>query len=434
MSTRELRDILPMVFWLAASLFASGAAAEDWPYWRGLTRNGITSENSGWEAGAWPPKKKLWQVNVGQGSTSPIVIGNRLYTVGWKDDRDEVQCLSVATGKQVWRQSYTCPLYGRVSTGDQGIYSGMCSTAEFDPETAYLYTLSIDGDLNCWDSKKEGRRVWGMNLYDKYNAPMRARVKRSGRRDYGYTSSPIVVGNTLIVEVGASAGNLIAFDKHSGKEEWASQVNDSAGHNGGPVPITVDKVPCLAVHNFEGLLVVRLDQGHEGKTVATHAWRTEFANNIATPAVHGNSVVLTSAYDHYKIARLDITLSGARMVWEQEQASKVCSPLILDGHVYWAWRKLHCLDFKTGEQKWSGGRFGDPGSCIATSDKRLIIWANRGDLVLAETAKRSASQYKELAARKNLLRRDAWPHVVLSNGRLFCKDRDGNLICLALGG
>ena len=66
------------------------------------------------------------------------------------------------------------------------------------------------------------------------------------------------------------------------------------------------------------------------------------------------------------------------------------------------------------------------------ADDRLIVWANRGDLILTETARRSPDKYRQLAAKTGLFRTDAWPHVVLAGGLLYCKDRDGNLICLRL--
>ena len=113
-------------------------------------------------------------------------------------------------------------------------------------------------------------------------------------------------------------------------------------------------------------------------------------------------------------------------------ASGVCSPIIHKGCVYWAWRGVHCLDFATGKELWTGGKVGSPGSCILPGDDRIIVWADNGDLSLAEAAQRSPKQYRELAKRRRIFRRDAWPHVVLSCGRLFCKDRDGNLACFEL--
>ena len=62
------------------------------------------------------------------------------------------------------------------------------------------------------------------------------------------------------------------------------------------------------------------------------------------------------------------------------------------------------------------------------------MWGGRGQLTLVETAGKSADQYKPLASLEKVFNDDVWPHVVLANGRLYCKDRDGNLACFALGG
>ena len=407
-------------------------SAADFPHWRGPDRNGVVSEASGWDSQAWP-LKEVWRSQVGEGSSSPVVAGNRVYTLGWRDQQDVLTCLDLPTGKVLWTTNYRCPRYGRRATGDQGLYGGPSSTPEFDPQTGWLYTLSTDGDLCCWDTTRQGRRVWELNLYERYSPPQRPRVGRSGLRDYGYTSSPLVLNEQLIVEVGGEAGTLIAFDKKSGKQLWASQAQDPAGHTAGPVPISVQGVPCVTVHHFNGLLVARLDKGHEGQTVASYPWQTSFANNIATPAVHDDSVVLTSSYNHHQIARLRVTLDGITPVWEQDFASKVCSPVIHQGHVYWAWQEVHCLDFETGKLQWRGGRVGDPGSCLATADDRLIVWGNRGDLLLVESATRSPRAFQRLAAVERIGRTDAWPHVVLSGGYLLCKDRGGNLVCLQTG-
>lgn len=133
---------------LMASSLASVARAEDWPHWRGLNRDDVSSESSGWDGKEWR-LKQLWKTNVGQGSTTPIVVAGRLYCVGWLKGHDRLQCLDLTTGKSLWTKTYECPLYGRNSEGDKGIYAGVCSTPEFDADTGNLYTLSIDGDLNA---------------------------------------------------------------------------------------------------------------------------------------------------------------------------------------------------------------------------------------------------------------------------------------------
>ena len=413
-------------------ILVSMAPAEEWPHWRGAQRSGIVREDSGWKAGKWPVAAALWGKNVGKGGTSTLVAGGRLYSMGYAEGKDTVYCLDATTGKEVWSVQYDCPQYGRFKTGDEGLYSGPSSTPEFDAETGYLNTLSTDGDLNCWDTKDKGRKVWRRNLYDQFDVQQRPKIGRQGLRDYGYTSSPLVQGDALLVEVGSKAGNLVAFARKTGKQLWTSENKDMAGHNAGPVPISVEGVPCVATLTLRHLLVTRLDPGHEGKTVAEYPWETDFANNIASPAVHENSVLITSAYNHGAICKLKIALTGATKVWETPHPSKICTPVIHKGHVYWSWRTLQCLDWETGKLQWEGGKFGDAGSCIVTADGRLIVWGGSGKLALVDTADHSPKSYHELASQDGLAATDVWPHVVLSGGRLYLKDWHGNIKCYSL--
>jgi outer membrane protein assembly factor BamB len=412
---------------------ATVTCGDDWPQWRGPHHNDVVAESSRWTGDAWPPGEAIWSSNVDSGGSGPIVIGDRLYTMGWKEDQDHIYCIDALNGRAIWKQSYRCPQYGRHSEGDKGLYSGPSSCPSFDTETGFLYTLSTDGDLNCWDTGNKGKRVWTVNFYDTYNVPQRAKVGRRLLRDYGYTTAPLIYRDTIIAEVGDDEGNLMAFSKRTGRRIWTSESKDPAGHTGGIVPMVVDGLPCVAVLTIRNLLVVRLDERHQGETVAEFPWVTDFANNVSTPTVLDNSVVLTSEYNQYAITRIDVTLSGAKQIWKQPYASGLCPPVIYHGHVYWCWRGVYCLNFNTGKPIWRGGRgFGDAASCIVTSDGRLIIWGRRGDLALVDTADHSPKKYTELARKKGILKNDVWPHIVLSGGRLYCKDRDGNIKCFAL--
>jgi outer membrane protein assembly factor BamB len=420
------------VIGLAAGCMPAGSRAADWPHWRGPDRNDITPEASGWSEGAWPLGEPAWTRSVGHGGTSPIVVQDRLYTMGWEKDSDHVWCLEAGTGQEIWRQRYPCPKYGRYHKGDENWYHGPSSTPAYDLDTGFLYTLSIDGDLNCWYARGDGGRFWTINLYDEYGVGRRPDVP-GGLRDYGYTTSPLIYGDWVIVEVGDDEGSLMAFDKSTGRRQWTSECNDPAGHTGGLVPLTVEGLPCVAVLTLHRLLVVRLDAGHEGETLATYDWQTSTANNIATPAVAADCVVLSSGYNMSKTARLRIASNGVSKLWEARYFSKVCSPVIYNGHVYIAWQKLRCLDYATGELRWEGGAFGDDGSCLVTGDGRLIVFGNRR-VALVETADRSPGFYAELWVRNKVGSSPCWPHVVLAGGRLYVKDSAGSLFCFPLGG
>jgi outer membrane protein assembly factor BamB len=395
---------------------------QDWPHWRGPDRNGVVAEPSGWGGAGWPLRPSSWTAHVGEGSTSPLVVGGRVFALGWAGERDTLRCLDAATGRERWATSYPCPPRGRRHMGDENYYSGPIATPEFDPATGFLYTLSLDGDLQCWDTRENGRKVWGLNLYDSFGVERRPHVGAE-QRDYGYITAPLAHGDSLLVQVGAADGNLMAFSKTTGKRLWTSENKDPAGHTGGMSPITVEGVPCLAVLTLKNLVVMRLDGG---RTVATHPWTTDFGNNIATPAVHGDSVLITSEYNHKAIRRLRVTLKGAETVWEKPFSSKACSPVVYKNHVYFAWKRLRCLDFETGEQRWEGGNFGDAGSLIVAGDGKIIAWGGQGRLSLVEA---SPEAYTELAAAARIFSAPVWPHVVLAGGRIYCKDRDGNLSC-----
>ena len=299
--------------------------------------------------------------------------------------------------------------------------------------------MSVDGELICWDvrSQPDGeadRIAWQRNLYDDFGAPQRDRIGRSGRRDYGYTTAPLLHAAWVLVEVGSPQGNLMAFDKRTGRQLWSSQSKDQAGHTGGLAPLTVEGLPCAAVWTLRHLLVVRLDPGHEGETLGQFPWETEYAQHIATPAVHENKIVITSGYNHESVCLLEAKRDGLHKRWEQRAASLVCSPVIHRGYVYWVHQEPVCLELATGRVVWKGPRqFGDAGSCLITSDDRLIMFTDRGRITLAETAMRSPRTYRELSRTDSLFQTEVWPHVVLAGRRLIVKDRDGRLACFRWG-
>ena len=417
---------------MALTLTSLPCRAADWPHFRGPARTGIVTESSGFEAGRWPLQAPLWRADVGAGGCSPIAFAGRIYAFGWSNGHDTLQALDARSGAVIWRAGYECPNYSRHHASDEGCYQGPSSTPALDPDTGLIYTLSIDGDLTCFDSA-EGRHVWGLDIMDTYAIPRRPDTLPGRKHDYGYTSSPLVLGECVIVEVGAADGNLMAFDKRTGQRRWTSQCSDPAGHTAGPVPMTVAGIPCIAVVTHSNLLICRTDAGHEGETLALYPWQTHFANNIVSPAVAGDSVVLTSGYNISKTVRVRISPGNAELVWEAKQYSKVCTPIIDKGRVYFAWRALHCLDYETGAEVWSGGSYGDDASCVLTSDERLIVFGNKR-LALVDSAERSPAQYRELAATERLVQGYSWPHATLADGLLIVKDVGGTLLCFDAGG
>lgn len=398
----------------------------DWLHWRGPHQNGILTDTC-----SDLPSREAWHIEAGAGGSTPLVVKETAYVIGWAKGRDTLCALSTSDGHVLWQQSYASPRWARFAKGDQSLYSGTTASPAYDAETRLLFTLGVDGDLHAWDTTKQGEQHWHLNLYDQFKMGQRPKPTRTGHRDYGFTTAPLIYENTLIVEVGSETdGNLMGFDKRTGKRLWTSRNRDLAGHTGGPVFLRVEGVPCVAVLTLYGLHVARLDGGHEGETVATYEWKTDYANSIASPAVSGASVLITSAYNNKAMHRVDISLAnGATKKWEQRVASKICTPLIHEGFVYWVSGQRVCLNFATGEKLWAEGSYGDAGSMILAKDT-LLGFADKGTLFLADADPRTGQQVRK--EQRGYFRTEVWPHLVLSDGRLLLKDRAGLLRCFDL--
>jgi hypothetical protein len=401
----------------------------DWPHWRGPNRDGTTPEDSGFSTGAWPPKAPLWAKRLkGTGETSPIVAGGRLYTMAYGQGQDRVYCLHAVTGQEIWQRSYPCRERGRHAVGDQTLYQvGPLATPEHDAGTGYLYTLGADGDLNCWDTRRSGARVWGVNLYDRFGAGRRPATSGC-RRDYGFITSPLVQGAWVIVQVGAKDGNLMAFDKLTGGSPvgtpvWRSANVDPAGHAGGMVPMVVEGIPCVASFTLHRLLVVRVDPKHEGETVATYPFEPACGSTIVTPTVWGDKVGL-STHQAPADDLVKVTLKGATRVGEYPH-SEVGVPVQSGSRVYKGSGVLECWTLAGGRanKAWEGEVLGDEGSVILTADRKLIA-LGQSRLLLYTT------EGKELARSGGL--HTGWQQPVLSDGLLYVKDGVGNLECYRL--
>ena len=415
--------------------FGAAAPSSDWPQWRGPNRDGVTPERSGWPNG-WPPKR-LWARNLGRGSSSPIVVGDRVVVMGWQGrgnlrrnplGADTIYCLDARTGRQVWRQTYPCRYQPRTRAGDLGQYGGPHSTPTWDRETGLLYTLSSDGHLQCWDTRREGKRVWSINLFDTYKVRRRPDVG-GGRRDFGFTGSPLLLGDRVVVEVGGDQGTVMAFDKKTGVRRWASRHRGAGGHTSGPVAMTVDGISCLANLTLTGLVVMRLDAGREGETVAEYKWQTHYGCNLPTPAVAGRRVLLTSAYNRKRTELIEVSLKGARRVWTSRSNALLSTPVIHGDRAYLIFGPVMCLDLATGRRRWRGGSFYH-GSCLVTGDDKLLVFG-KGRLALIE-ARAGQGEYRELGHVDWVVRDVCYPQVALANGFIVCKDKGGNMVCFAV--
>ncbi len=90
---------------LVGAVLASCSAVwpADWPQWRGPERLGVSRETGLLKS--WPKTGPalLWTFkNAGLGYSGPAIVGDRLYTLGARDEMTHVIALNVAKGTEVW--------------------------------------------------------------------------------------------------------------------------------------------------------------------------------------------------------------------------------------------------------------------------------------------------------------------------------------------
>ena len=92
----------------ALTLCLAAVSAQDWPQWRGPSRNGAAPGFT--LPAAWPDRpKQVWKVQVGEGHASPIVAGARIFVFARAADKEVASARDAATAKEIWRVAYDAP-------------------------------------------------------------------------------------------------------------------------------------------------------------------------------------------------------------------------------------------------------------------------------------------------------------------------------------
>ena len=382
---------------------ATLAADTDWYRWRGPNLDGISTEK-GWLA-AWPKEgpKKLWQASVGTGFSSVSVSNGRVYTMGNTGNADVVYCFDAETGKEIWKQSYPCPLAPKYYEG------GTSSTPTVDGKS--VYTLSRMGHMFSYDAAS-GKIIWSKNLQTELGVKI---------PEWGFAGSPLVEGNLVCINVGGAG---TALDKATGKAVWTSN-KEAAGYST-PVAFNQGGKPALALFSAKSVMAV---EAASGRLIWQHPWDTSYDVNAADPILNGNKVFVSSGYNK-GCALLQINGRQASVVWQNKNMrNHFNSCVLLQGHLYgFDESEFKCLDFQTGAVKWKESRLGK-GSLMA-ADGKLIILGERGQLVIAEAG---PAGFKSLSSAQ-VLGGKCWTTPVLSGGRIYCRNAQGSLVCLDVKG
>jgi len=390
---------------LAAAGLISNSALCDWTFYRGPLQNGVSTE----KLPALPTGdlRQLWKTNVGIGTSSITVSGGHAFTMGNAGDQDSIFCFDAATGHEIWKYDY------KLSPDPRNFEGGPAATPTVDGNR--VYTVSHQGDLFCLDAAT-GKKVW----YKHYQQDFHGK-----RPQWGFAGSPLVEGNLLILDAGAPGASTIALDKATGNIVWKAG-NDGAGY-ASPIAATLGGKRTIVM--FKAAALVGLDASN-GQELWRQPWKTSYDVNAATPIVTGNRIFVSSGYGH-GCALLEV--SGGRIAerWQNRNLrSHVNSPVVWQGAVYGidgdasAKSPLVCLDLETGKVKWSEKM---RGGALVVADGKLVLLSELGELIVGDA---SADGFKP-SLRQQVLGKRCWVQPTVANGRIFCRNNNGDLAVLA---
>lgn len=396
-----------IAFLATAVLTATPLLSADWPQWRGAGRVGHSPDTS--ILAPWPksgPKQTWVFKDAGVGYSSFSIVGTRLFTMGARQESEQVICLDATTGKELWATSLG-PVYEN-NWGD-----GPRSTPTVDGD--HLYALSATGILACLNIK-DGTEVWKVDVVKSLGGELQG---------WGYTESVLIDGDHVICTPGGQQGTMAALDKKTGAVVWQSSKLKGPAQYSSPIRIEVNGQPQYAQLLMNKVVGIAPKDG-------ALLWETSFPGRVAvipTLVFHDNSVYATAGYG---TGCQMIKLDGAEpeVVYEEKSITNHHGGVIVvDGKIYGHSDKggWTCQDFLTGKIEWQDESLGK-GTCTYAAGHLICVDENDGTVVLA-TAKpdkwQEISRFK-LAPQTSLRKKEGriWSHPVVVNGRLYLRDQD----------
>jgi outer membrane protein assembly factor BamB len=449
-------------------LFGVGGDATpsaDWPRWRGPTDTGEAAATANPPAEWSETKNVKWKVKIpGNGSSTPIVLGDRVYLTTAIESEGSANAAPSAKEpppKKAPPEGEPGKGFGKKFGKGKGGFGGM--NREKPSKPVKFVALALD--------RATGKTIW--------TTPIREEVPHEGHhRDHGFASfSPLTDGNRLYVYFGSRGLHCLTLD---GKIEWSKELGKMqtrAGFGEGSTPnLHGDVIVVTWDHEGEDFIVAYdkrngnelwrkpRDEPTTWSTpfIAVHGGKPQViapgtnkcvsydlksgeivwecpgltTNAIPSPVGRGDMVYLTSGFRGAALyaIRLGSTgnLSGTEaMVWKHAKNTPyVPSPALVGERLYFFSGNnnvLSVFDVKTGKPVIDAERVeglqGVYASPVAAGGKVYLVGRNGAAVVLE-----AGDKVKVLAKNRLPEGIDASPAV--AGNQLFLRGKE-HLYCIA---
>ena len=352
---RSLRCVVPialMSVWFACvTVLGSGnAVAEDWLRFRGTAGTGVAPEGTSAPTEFSATENVKWREAIpGAGASSPIVIGDKViltcYT-GYGQSRDDIGemdqlkrhviCYSKSDGSKLWQKDFDPHLpedaFRGMGVPEHGYAS---STPASDGTNVYVFF----GKSGVVALDLDGEELWKADV-----------GTGSGSRKWGSGGSPVIAGNTVVINATDESNSVVGLDKNTGKELWRNEGVSNVW--GTPLAVgtgddqsVVISVPkeVWAMDPVTGKLDWYSTNGVADSSVSS------------SPVLNGNNVIVMGGRSGTGVA---LKLGGAKgadvtkthTVWKGKAVARIMTPVVYDGLMFGIARGVvTCADAATGE-------------------------------------------------------------------------------------
>lgn len=357
-----VRRIVPLFAVVVSATCLTGA---DWLQFRGNDISGVSALSE--IPATWSDSENVaWKVDLpGRGLSGVIVIGDQVVVTasgGFRQDRLHVLAFDRASGKKNWERQFW-------ATGRTMTHQKMCvATPTPASDGKRIFAFYSSNDVVCLDLG--GNLQWLRGLtHDFPNAS----------NSLGMSSSPIVIGDTLIVQVENDAESFATgLDTSNGKARWKKVRPKKANWTSPTLWQEGDAEPMALLQSSAGIEAV---EPRTGKTL----WKFgDGASTIPSSVVTPDSLLVPSnGLTALRLGeKLDDEEGSPEVLWNDRKLGPgTSSPIVVNGKVFVVNRAgvLQCADVNTGSLLWRLRLKGPFSATPVAAGKHLIFFNEKGD-------------------------------------------------------
>jgi outer membrane protein assembly factor BamB len=394
---------------LCLALLDVAAHAQDWPQWRGAGRD---AKATGFKAPATWPKElaQKWKVTVGEGDSSPALVGDKLYAFARQEGSEVIHCMNAASGEEIWSDRYETQ--GATGPSARGHAGPRASPAVGEGK---IVTLGVRGVLSCYDTA--GNKLWRKDDFP------------GAWPQFFTASSPIISGGQCIAQLGgASQGAIVSYDLTSGEKKW-QWTSDGTAYSS-PMVLLLDSKPVIVAMTAKSMVAVSAaDQ--------TVLWQVSFpaagmrGYNDATPIIDSNIIIYSGGGRGTKAVKLEKPGSdpAASELWTNPDISVgFNTPVLKDGYLYGlsAASTLFCISAADGKAAWTTPRIeGEAGyGSVVDAGSVMMAMTPAANLIIFAP---DHNEYKEIAKYK-VADGNTYAYPIPSGNRIYVKDKDSVIL------